>query len=114
MKNFALCAKSLMLILAVLAVSCSDNGSADATKTETKVESAPAVTLNIRYIDGDSIAAHYNLAKDFKEAQLRSFSKIDNAQRTRGAELQKLGSSIQQKVMHEVTPPLFFIFPIAH
>ncbi len=98
MKNFALCAKSLMLILAVLAVSCSDNGSADATKTETKVESAPAVTLNIRYIDGDSIAAHYNLAKDFKEAQLRSFSKIDNAQRTRGAELQKLGSSIQQKV----------------
>ena len=98
MKNFALCAKSLMLILAVPGVSCSDNGSADATKTETKVESAPAVTLNIRYIDGDSIAAHYNLAKDFKEAQLRSFSKIDNAQRTRGAELQKLGSSIQQKV----------------
>ena len=76
MKNFALCAKSLMLILAVLAVSCSDNGSADATKTETKVESAPAVTLNIRYIDGDSIAAHYNLAKDFKEAQLRSFSAL--------------------------------------
>ena len=78
MKNFALCAKSLMLILAVLAVSCSDNGSADATKTETKVESAPAVTLNIRYIDGDSIAAHYNLAKDFKEAQLRQINKIDN------------------------------------
>ncbi len=98
MKNFALCAKSLMLILAVLAVSCSDNGSADATKTETKVESAPAVTLNIRYIDGDSIAAHYNLAKDFKEAQLRSFSKIDNAQRTRGADLQTLGSSIPQQV----------------
>ena len=50
----------------------------------------PAVALNIRYIDADSIAAHYNLAKDFKEAQMRQVSKIDNAQRSRGAEIQKL------------------------
>ncbi|WP_290394485.1 OmpH family outer membrane protein, partial [Muribaculum intestinale] len=41
---------------------------------------------------------HYNLAKDFKEAQLRQINKIDNAQRTRTSELQKLGNQIQQKI----------------
>lgn len=54
--------------------------------------------INIRYIDADSIAAHYNLAKDFKEAQMRQVSKIDNAQRSRGAEIQKLANQIQQKI----------------
>ena len=99
MKKLALCAKSLMLMMAFVAVSCSSNDSADSnTTTSTANAAAAAGLVNIRYIDADSIAAHYNLAKDFKEAQLRSFSKIDNAQRTRGAELQKLGNSIQQKM----------------
>ncbi len=97
MKKIALCVKILFLAAAFAVTSCSDNGN-----TAKQVETAPAETvaapLNIRYIDADSIAAHYNLAKDFKEAQLRQLSKIDNAQRTRGAEIQKLGQQMQQKI----------------
>lgn len=95
MKKVALSAKSLMLVLALTAVSCSNSDTTAPAATTTTGEAAP---LNIRYIDADSIAANYNLAKDFHEAQLRSISKIDNAQRTRGAELDKLGNSIQQKM----------------
>lgn len=98
MKKLALCAKSLMLMMAFVAISCTNND-ASSSAVPAKESTADKVTsINIRYIDADSIAAHYNLAKDFKEAQIRSFSKIDNAQRTRGAELQKLGNSIQQKM----------------
>lgn len=83
---------------AMAMTSCSNN---DKTASQPANQSdAQNVTssINIRYIDADSIAAHYNLAKDFKEAQLRQISKMDNAQRTRGAEIQKLGNSIQQKI----------------
>ena len=93
MKKTALCAKSLMLMLAVAAVSCSSGKEEAAT-----ADKAATAAVNIRYIDADSIAAHYNLAKDFKEAQLRQINKIDNAQRTRTSELQKLGNQIQQKI----------------
>ena len=98
MKKLALCAKSLMLMMAFVAISCSNNDASSSAAPSKETNAEKTVSVNIRYIDADSIAAHYNLAKDFKEAQIRSFSKIDNAQRTRGAELQKLGNSIQQKV----------------
>ena len=97
MKKTALCAKSLMLMLAVAAVSCSSGKEEAAPAAATSNKASPAA-VKIRYIDADSIAAHYNLAKDFKEAQLRQINKIDNAQRTRTSELQKLGNQIQQKI----------------
>ena len=92
MKKTALCAKSLMLMLAVAAVSCS-SGKEEAVPAAATVDKAATVAVNIRYIDADSIAAHYNLAKDFKEAQLRQINKIDNAQRTRTSELQKINNN---------------------
>ena len=97
MKKTALCAKSLMLMLAVAAVSCS-SGKEEAAPAAATADKSATAAVNIRYIDADSIAAHYNLAKDFKEAQLRQINKIDNAQRTRTSELQKLGNQIQQKI----------------
>lgn len=98
MKKLALCAKSLMLMMAFVAISCTNNDASSSAAPAKESTADKVASINIRYIDADSIAAHYNLAKDFKEAQIRSFSKIDNAQRTRGAELQKLGNSIQQKM----------------
>ncbi|WP_290448224.1 OmpH family outer membrane protein [uncultured Muribaculum sp.] len=98
MKKITPCVKILFLMAAMAMTSCSNN---DKTASQPDNQSdAQNVTssINIRYIDADSIAAHYNLAKDFKEAQLRQISKMDNAQRTRGAEIQKLGNSIQQKI----------------
>lgn len=96
MKKSALSAKAIMLMLAIAATSCSSNEQSAAVAPA--AGGAETTGINIRYIDADSIAAHYNLAKDFNEAQLRSISKIDNAQRTRGSELQKLANSIQQKM----------------
>ncbi|MBD5285103.1 MAG: OmpH family outer membrane protein [Bacteroides sp.] len=96
MKKLALSAKAMMLMMALVAASCANNE--QSTSVAPAENAAAKATLNIRYIDADSIAAHYNLAKDFNEAQLRSISKIDNAQRSRGAELQKLANSIQQKM----------------
>ena len=98
MKKFALCAKSLMLILALFAVSCSNSNESTTASAPAATSDKAVATINIRYIDADSIAAHYNLAKDFKEAQMRQVSKIDNAQRSRGAEIQKLANQIQQKI----------------
>lgn len=98
MKNFALCAKSLMLIFALFAASCSNSNDSTNASAPAATADQPVAMINIRYIDADSIAAHYNLAKDFKEAQMRQVSKIDNAQRSRGAEIQKLANQIQQKI----------------
>lgn len=98
MKSFALCAKSLMLIFALFAASCTNSNDSANSSAPTATADQPVAMINIRYIDADSIAAHYNLAKDFKEAQMRQVSKIDNAQRSRGAEIQKLANQIQQKI----------------
>lgn len=98
MKKIALCVKILFLTAAFAMTSCSNNGKKASTEPATTASQQVAATINIRYIDADSIAVHYELAKDFKEAQLRQLSKIDNAQRTRGADIQKLGQQIQQKI----------------
>ncbi|MCM1021459.1 MAG: OmpH family outer membrane protein [Muribaculum sp.] len=98
MKKITLCVKILFLSAAVAMTSCSDNGNKTVQPGAQSDAQPVAGALNIRYIDADSIAVHYNLAKDFKEAQLRQLSKIDNAQRSRGADIQKLGQQMQQKI----------------
>lgn len=67
-------------------------------KSATAEEAAQTTSLNIRFVDMDSIAANYNLARDLQEAQLRAYSRLDNAQKQRGAEIQKLAGEIQQKM----------------
>ncbi len=90
---------SLVLLLGLAAASCSGNQSADATPQNKPSESEKtlAATSNIRYIDLDSISANYNLAKDFKENALRAYSKLDNAQQAKGAEIQRFGQQIEEK-----------------
>lgn len=103
MKNLACVAKSMALAVAVSLASCSGgNDSAvnnvnQAAGVADTTQAAPS-SLNIRYIDGDSIAAHYNLAKDFKEMSIRTYSKLENVQRSKAAEIQKFGSQIEQKM----------------
>lgn len=101
--NYLACsAKAVLVGLALTAASCSgDSGAAqkDAKPQAAKADAeSQASTINIRYIDGDSIAEHYNLAKDFKEFSLRTYSNLENAQRSRAAEIQKFGSAIEEKM----------------
>jgi len=100
MKKLATIAKSLLAVVLVsTVVSCSDN---DADKNDTAkapvAKAADGKSLpNIRYIDGDTVSAHYNLAKDFQEASLRAMSRIDAARQSKAKEIQSLASQIEQK-----------------
>ena len=51
----------------------------------------------IRYIDGDSLMANYNLAKEISEAMLLRSNQLDSEQQKRGAEITRFGNEIQNK-----------------
>jgi len=86
-------------ILLSLAAICSSCNNSDKTQTATAPDSTSCNSgLNIRYIDLDTISAHYQLVKDYNEVSLRTVSNLENAQRTKQAELQKRASEIENKV----------------
>jgi len=90
-----------MMIMA----SCADNEktapAADQEKKAVKVESESfAPTTNIRYYNMDSVMANYALVKTFNEANLRTMTELQNAQRSREGELNRLAASIQQKMQN--------------
>ncbi len=91
----------LMGLLAVSVTSCGGSASSEPTgapaQAATSADGATPSTLNIRYIDGDSLMTHYNLAKDFQEASMRAVSKIESARQAKGAEIQKFAAAIEQK-----------------
>ena len=98
MKNLVLATVSLGILLAF--GSCAGNSTAEtveAASDSVAATDSKAATINIRYIDEDSIMANYNLAKDFKEASKRAFSKVESARQSRATELQKFGTQIEEK-----------------
>ena len=101
MKKLAMSVSSLLLgILAVSFTACSGD------KTTSTAPAAQAVTatdgatpsINIRYIDMDSINANYQGAKDLQDFQIRKIQSLENARMTRGQEIQKFANQVQQKV----------------
>lgn len=97
MKKIAFLAKTMILAATVAMTSC---GGSQAPQTVVANDSNAVAmqTINIRYIDGDSIAANYNLAKDFKEASIRTMNKLENAQRAKATEIQKFATQVEEKV----------------
>lgn len=104
MKKFIFATLSLCALIASASLaSCSnsDGKTADesATATDNTAEkTAVQPTLNIRYIDGDSISAKYNFAKDLQESAVRAYSKLEAAQQSRQNDLQSFGKSIDSKM----------------
>ncbi|MDE6544168.1 MAG: OmpH family outer membrane protein [Muribaculaceae bacterium] len=100
MKKTALGAAGLLMLCAV--ASCSDNAKttttpeAPAATTATAGESFASST-NIRYIDLDTIMEYYHLAKDVQEFTIRTYSDLEQAQRTEANKIQKFGQSIEDK-----------------
>ena len=88
-------ALSLVLLLGIAAASCSNgnSGAGTAPAADANNVASASATLNIRYIDLDSVGTHYNLAKDF-----RAVSKIENAQQSKAAEIQRFGQQIEDKM----------------
>lgn len=93
------------LILAMSAMSCSDNSTNDSAKDADKAknETAKATsdkfepTTNIRYYNMDSVMNNYEMVKTFNEVNLRTMTELQNAEQSRGNELQRMANSIQQK-----------------
>lgn len=93
-------AKLLTLSCSAMLMACSSAESNDPVKNDSKpaAKKETAATINIRYIDADSVSAHYNLAKDFKESSLRAFSKLESIQQSKAAEIQRFGSKIEENM----------------
>ena len=93
-------ALSLVLLLGIAAASCSNgnSGAGTAPAADANNVASASATLNIRYIDLDPVGTHYNLAKDFREMTLRAVSKIENAQQSKAAEIQRFGQQIEDKM----------------
>ncbi|MCM1356752.1 MAG: OmpH family outer membrane protein [Staphylococcus sp.] len=103
MNKLAISASTLLFSLfALTATSCGGSTSNDsAAGAPQQAASADGATttasLNIRYIDSDSLMTHYNLAKDFQEASMRAVSKIESARQSKANEIQKFAAAIEQK-----------------
>lgn len=105
MKKIARVASTLMLATAMAAsTSCSQSPTEKAAAelsgkaSEGAASNAAVPSLNIRYVDMDSVGANYALARDVQEAQLRAYSKLNNAQQQKANEIQKKAGEIQQKL----------------
>lgn len=96
MKIFTRYANFAFVVL-MIALFASCGGKKDEETKSNKSNNTPAALTNIRYIDGDSLAASYNLAKDLNEAMLRNSSNYDAIQRQKSAEIQKFGGEMQNK-----------------
>ena len=97
-------ASSLLLgVLALSTTACGSDSAADKSSAAPSSAVTPAdgattsPSINIRYIDGDSVLAHYQFAKDLQDATMRAVQRIDNARNSKGSEIQKFAASIEQK-----------------
>ncbi len=105
MKKFFLAALAAGLLCG--ATACSNNADnkaaepkaeAPAAKPEKPAGDTFAPTTNIRYYNMDSVMANYDMVKSFNESNLRTMTELQNAQRSRENELNRLANSIQQKM----------------
>ena len=99
MKLYRHLAKSVFVAAAlVLAASCTNsNSGTNAASASPAADTASDGKMVIRYIDGDSLMASYNLAKEISEAMLRRSNQLDSEQQKRGAEITRFGNEIQNK-----------------
>lgn len=98
MKKQAIFAFSLLVAAGLASVSCSQQPqTAQSAPVVAEGQAAQAASLNIRYVDGDSLMSKYNLAKDVQEFILKTHSRLDQAQQSRGAEIQRFAGQIEDK-----------------
>lgn len=99
MKKTAFAAKTLVALLAAgMMFSCADSTKEESTVAEVVAEeSAQPASLNIRYVDLDSVMRAYTLSKEVNEQGRKlmlDYQRMENQKRN---EIQNLGASIEQK-----------------
>ena len=99
MKKTSFAAKALLAVLAAGMISCSGNSGKDAKAPATAAgdSSKCSATINIRYVDIDSVMAADTLSKELNEQGRKlmlDYQRMENQKRN---EIQNLGASIEQK-----------------
>lgn len=96
---------AMAIALSLNVASCnsdSDNGGSKDNKAKKETTAKPASNRtdlpNYRYVDSDTLLAHYNLAKDYSEEMLRLQNNYDNTARQRQAAIEGLAGKYQQKM----------------
>lgn len=97
MKKQAIYAFSLLIAAGLATASCTQQSTTPSAVPAPAENSAAAASLNIRYVDGDSLMTHYNLAKDVQEFILQTHSRLDQAQQSRANEIQRFAGQIEDK-----------------
>ncbi len=89
--------------LAIMAGVCScGNKEAVAPEAAPATEDQPAATINIRYIDADSVIGSYTLAQQLMGEQQRELNKLQQWHENKQRELQGLANTISQKQQNNV------------
>lgn len=93
----------LSLCMALASVQCSSDAKVKENKGENKAattEKSETALPNYRYVDGDSILAKYNLAKDYNEEILRMQTNFENTGRQRESAIQAEMTKMQNKMQN--------------
>lgn len=98
MKFLNRCAFVALATLALTACS-GHQGKQESKAAGTGADSA-ATLAGIRYIDADSLASQYNLAKDLNEAFLRSQENFENVGKQRAKEIENMERTINSKAQN--------------
>ena len=100
MKKTVFAAKSLIAIFAASIISCGGTETKDATTASpapADTQATASATINIRYVDIDSVMSAYTLSKELNEQGRKlmlDYQRMENQKRN---EIQNLGASIEQK-----------------
>ena len=98
MKKTAFAAKALIVLIAAGMISCSQsagNDSAVAASDSTSTN-AQAASLNIRYVDLDSVMASYTLSKELDEQGRKLMLDYQRMENQKTNEIQNLAAQIEQ------------------
>lgn len=99
MKKTSFAAKALLAVLAAGMISCSGNSGKDAKAPATAAgdSSKCSATINIRYVDIDSVMAAYTLSKELNEQGRKLMLDYQRMENQKQNELQNLAAQIEQK-----------------
>lgn len=99
MKKTAFAAKALIVLFAAGMISCSQSAGTDkpAAATDSTTTDAQAVSLNIRYVDLDSVMATYTLSKELDEQGRKLMLDYQRMENQKTNEIQNLAAQIEQK-----------------
>jgi len=102
MKKLYVTVKTLAACALLLGASSCGNEETAAPVAPATTDGQAAATINIRYIDADSVIGSYALAQQLMEEQQRELNKLQQWHENKQRELQGIANTISQKQQNNV------------